>query len=47
MNLEIIRKANKLVNEEAVGEDKGYCVLRFSTRRYNLLVDWKEAKGNL
>ena len=28
-------------------EDPNYCVLRFTTERYNLLVDWKEAKGNL
>jgi general stress protein 26 len=26
-------------------EDPGYCVLRFKTERYNLLVDWKEARG--
>lgn len=25
----------------------GYCVLRFKTERYNLLVDWKEAEGLL
>lgn len=24
-----------------------YCVLRFKTRRYNLLVDWQEAEGTL
>jgi len=28
-------------------DDPGYCVLRFTTERYNLLVDWKEARGNL
>jgi len=28
-------------------EDPGYCVLLFKTERYNLLVDWKEAKGTL
>jgi len=27
--------------------DPTYCVLRFTTSRYNLLVDWKEAKGNI
>ena len=27
--------------------DPGYCVLRFKTERYNLLVDWKEAAGVL
>lgn len=28
-------------------DDPNYCVLRFTTERYNLLVDWKEAMGNL
>lgn len=28
-------------------DDPGYCVLRFTTERYNLLVDWKEAAGTL
>ena len=28
-------------------EDPNYCVLRFKTERYNLLVDWKEAVGTL
>ena len=28
-------------------EDPNYCVLRFKTSRYNLFVDWKEAKGSL
>ncbi|MBP7175847.1 MAG: pyridoxamine 5'-phosphate oxidase family protein [Thermoclostridium sp.] len=28
-------------------EDPNYCVLRFNTQRYNLLVDWKEARGML
>jgi general stress protein 26 len=26
-------------------DDPEYCVLRFTTERYNLLVDWKEARG--
>jgi general stress protein 26 len=26
-------------------EDPNYCVLRFKTERYNLFVDWKEARG--
>jgi len=26
-------------------EDPGYCVLRFTARRYNLFVDWQEIKG--
>ena len=28
-------------------EDPNYCVLRFKTNRYNLLIDWKEVSGNL
>jgi len=28
-------------------DDPGYCVLRFQTESYNLLIDWKEAKGVL
>ena len=28
-------------------DDPNYCVLRFQTKSYNLLVDWKEAKGTL
>lgn len=28
-------------------DDSNYCVLRFHTERYNLLVDWKEAQGVL
>ena len=28
-------------------EDPNYCVLGFKTERYNLLVDWKEARGIL
>jgi general stress protein 26 len=28
-------------------EDPRFCVLLFKTERYNLLVDWKEAKGKL
>ena len=28
-------------------EDPGYCVLRFKTKRYNLLVDWQETAGTL
>lgn len=28
-------------------EDPNYCVLRFKTERYNLLVDWKSASGRL
>ena len=28
-------------------DDPNYCVLKFTTERYTLLVDWKEAKGRL
>jgi len=28
-------------------DDPNYCVLSFTTNRYNLLVDWKEAKGTI
>ena len=28
-------------------DDPNYCVLRFATKRYNLLVDWKAAEGTL
>lgn len=28
-------------------QDPDYCVLRFSTERYNLLIDWQEARGSL
>lgn len=28
-------------------DDSSYCVLRFFTEGYNLLVDWKEARGVL
>lgn len=28
-------------------DDPAYCVLRFRTERYNLLVDWQTARGTL
>ncbi|NLO84980.1 MAG: pyridoxamine 5'-phosphate oxidase family protein [Clostridiales bacterium] len=28
-------------------DDPNYCIFRFTTKSYNLLVDWKEAKGTL
>jgi len=28
-------------------DDPGFCVLRFKTERYSLVVDWKEAEGTL
>lgn len=36
-----------LANHFKGPEDPGYCVLRFKTERYNLLVGWKEARGTL
>ncbi len=36
-----------LVNHFSDPQDPNYCVLHFKTDRYNLLVDWKEAKGRL
>jgi general stress protein 26 len=36
-----------LVNHFSGPQDPNYCVLRFKTERYNLLVDWKEAKGRV
>lgn len=28
-------------------EDPGLCVIRFNTQRYNLFVDWNQARGRL
>lgn len=36
-----------LTNHFSGPEDPNYCVLRFNTQRYNLLVDWKEVRGVL
>jgi general stress protein 26 len=36
-----------LSNHFSGPEDPDYCVLRLNTERYNLLVDWKEARGVL
>ncbi|HHV30379.1 pyridoxamine 5'-phosphate oxidase family protein [Acetivibrio mesophilus] len=36
-----------LANHFSGPEDPSFCVLRFKTKRYNLLVDWKEARGEL
>jgi general stress protein 26 len=36
-----------LVNHFSGPQDPNYCVLRFKTERYNLMVDWKEAKRRL
>ena len=38
---------NGLENHFNGPDDPHYCVLRFNTNRYNLLVDWKEARGDL
>lgn len=34
-----------LANHFKGPDDPDYCVLRFKTERYNLLVDWREARG--
>ena len=36
-----------LKNHFSGPDDPNYCVLRFHTERYNLLVDWQEAQGVL
>lgn len=36
-----------LSNYFSGADDPNYCVLRFKTERYNLFVDWKEARGTL
>lgn len=36
-----------LANHFSGPDDLNYCVLRFKTERYNLFVDWKEARGEL
>jgi general stress protein 26 len=36
-----------LANHFSGAQDPGYCVLRFDTERYNLLIDWKEVRGGL
>lgn len=36
-----------LVNHFSGPDDPNYCVLRFHTKRYNLLVDWQEVRGEL
>lgn len=36
-----------LKNHFSGWEDPNYCVLKFTTERYNLLVDWQAAKGSL
>ena len=36
-----------LENHFSGPDDPNFCVLRFQTRRYNLLVDWQEARGEI
>jgi general stress protein 26 len=36
-----------LINHFSGADDPNYCVLRFQTERYNLLIDWKEVKGSI
>lgn len=36
-----------LINHFSGPEDSNYCVLKFRTERYNLLVDWEELEGVL
>lgn len=36
-----------LKNHFSGADDPGYCVLYFKTERYNLLVDWQDAAGEL
>jgi general stress protein 26 len=36
-----------LTNHFSGPEDPNYCVLRFKTLHYNLLIDWKEATGTV
>lgn len=36
-----------LENHFCDANDPNYCVLRFKTERYNLMVDWKEVEGRI
>lgn len=36
-----------LKNHFSGWEDPNYCVLKLTTERYNFLVDWENAKGNI
>lgn len=36
-----------LENHFSGADDPDYCVLRFHTKRYNLMVDWQETAGEL
>ena len=36
-----------LINHYTSADDPNYCVLKFTTKRYKLFVDWKDAEGTL
>lgn len=36
-----------LKNHFSGSDDPNYCVLKFTTERYNFLIDWENAKGSL
>lgn len=38
---------NGLKNHFSGYDDPNYCVLKFTTERYSLFVDWQEARGNI
>lgn len=38
---------NGLKNHFSGYDDPNYCVLKLTTERYSLLVDWQEARGNI
>lgn len=38
---------NGLANNFRGYDDPAYCVLKFTTEKYNLLVDWQEVHGTL
>lgn len=38
---------NGLKNHFSGYEDPNYCVLKFTSERYSILVDWQEARGNI
>ena len=38
---------NGLKNHFSGYDDPNYCVLKFTTERYNLLVDWQAVQGNI
>ncbi len=38
---------NGLKNHFSGWDDPNYCVLKLTTERYSILVDWQEARGNI